>query len=141
MANSEQKKARRWRARQRVRVKEVRRRQYLSRKTKALNLLGGPVCVECGCDELVFLEINHINGGGSAEWRARNMENSLHESLLTGRRTTEGLNVLCRVCNALDFLARKNPIAANRFKISWAKYTGKDPVREDGVAWSQLKSS
>jgi hypothetical protein len=23
----------------------------------------------------------------------------------------------------------------------WAKFTGKDPVREDGIAWSEIKAN
>jgi len=51
------------------------------------------ICSRCGCDELDFLEYNHIGG--------------------------DGLEILCRVCNAHEFLERKNGKSAERFEIKW----------------------
>jgi hypothetical protein len=82
-----------------------------------MEMLGGCQCCNCGCDELSFLEINHIGGGGCVEFRERG--NRVVDNLVSGKRTTDGLNVLCRVCNALDHLARKNPEAASAFTIQW----------------------
>lgn len=100
-----------------VRVKDARRRQYESRKRRAMEMLGGCMCCNCGCDELSFLEINHIGGGGCVEFRERG--NRVVDDLVSGKRTNEGLNVLCRVCNALDHLARKNSEAAAAFTVRW----------------------
>jgi hypothetical protein len=66
---------------------------------------------------LSFLEINHIDGGGCVEFRERG--NRVVDDLVSGKRTTDGLNVLCRVCNALDHLARKNPEASAAFTVGW----------------------
>jgi hypothetical protein len=41
------------------------------------------------------------------------------DKLLTGKRKPEGLEILCRVCNALDFLNRKNIESSKKFKIIW----------------------
>lgn len=108
---------RQYRSRNPDRVKESRRSQYVSRKIRAMEMLGGCQCCNCGCDELSFLEINHIGGGGCVEFRERG--NRVVGNLVSGKRTTDGLNVLCRVCNALDHLARKNPEAASAFTIQW----------------------
>lgn len=111
------KAVRQYRSRNPDRVKESRRSQYVSRKTRAMEMLGGCQCCNCGCDELSFLEINHIGGGGCIEFRKRG--NRVVDDLVSGKRTADGLNVLCRVCNALDHLARKNPEAASAFTVEW----------------------
>ena len=68
--------------------------------------LDEPICVNCGCNDVRFLEINHINGGGREEFR--NRKNLLvYNDIVQGRRTTKDLNILCRVCNALDDLKRR----------------------------------
>jgi hypothetical protein len=82
-----------------------------------MEMLGGCQCCNCGCDELSFLEINHIDGGGCVEFRERG--NRVIDDLVSGKRKTDGLNVLCRVCNALDYLASKNPEAAAAFTVGW----------------------
>ncbi len=113
---------RNYRARHPQRIKESRTKIYINRKRRSFEMLGGAFCCECGCDELSFLEINHIGGGGAKEWKSRRA--ALHDDLLSGKRSVEGLNVLCRVCNAIEFLLRKNPHAAGRFVARWEKYTG-----------------
>lgn len=106
-----------WRKNNPEKQKLARLRTYLNRKRKVFNLLGGAFCAKCGCDELSFLEINHINGGGSKEWRSR--RGNMHDYLLSGKRNTNGLNVLCRVCNAIDYLKNKNPEAIKKYKLAW----------------------
>ena len=118
---------RRWRARHPERVKEIRQKQYTNRKRRTLEMLGGAICVECGCDELSFLEINHIGGGGSMEWKSN--KGSLMDLILSGRRSVDGLNVLCRVCNAVEFLTRKNKSPGGGFVVHWEKFTGKRAER------------
>ena len=108
---------RNYRARNPEKVRETRQRVYRDRKRRAMEMLGGAVCADCGCDELTFLEINHIGGGGCVEIRQNG--NTTVDRLLAGQRGPEGLNVLCRVCNAVEFLSRKNPDAKGRFKIEW----------------------
>lgn len=106
-----------YRARNPERVRETRQRVYWDRKRRAMEMLGGAECAECGCDELTFLEINHVGGGGCVDHRENG--NTMVDRLLARQRGPEGLNVLCRVCNAVEFLTRKNPNAKGRFKIAW----------------------
>lgn len=108
-----------YRSRHPDRVKLSRSNVYQKRKLRMLNILGGAFCAKCGCDEIGFLEINHIEGGGSKEIRANKA--SLTDKILSGERSTVGLNVLCRVCNAIDFLIRKNPKATGKFITEWRK--------------------
>jgi len=44
---------------------------------------------------------------------------SMTDKLITGKRSVDGLEILCRVCNALEFLERKNKKSAERFEIKW----------------------
>lgn len=91
-----------WRKRHTNVSRSVVGRYMLKLKRKALEKVGGVKCVNCGCDEIRALEINHVNGGGSKEKRAARLHGSLfYRAIASGRRSTEGLDVRCRVCNAL----------------------------------------
>lgn len=118
-----------YRSRHPEKVKESRRSVYLNRKYRAMELVGGAKCVRCGCDYIDFLEFNHINGGGCKEWRKN--KKGLVDRLLSGDRDKSGLEVLCRVCNAVDYLERKSPEASGSYKIEfirkrYAKFIGKE---------------
>ena len=95
----------------------TRKSVYLNRKVRAMEMVGGAKCKRCGCTELSFLEFNHKDGGGCKEWK--NTSASIADRILSGKRSLEGLEVLCRVCNALDFLERKNNELSKKYKIIW----------------------
>lgn len=120
-----------YRARNPEKVRETRQRVYWDRKRRAMEMLGGALCVDCGCNEITFLEINHVGGGGCVEIRENG--NTMVDRLLAGQRGPEGLNVLCRVCNAIEFLNRKNPQASGRFKVRWEEFTGKKAQLSDSL--------
>jgi len=107
----------RYRERHQKRVKESRKQTYINRRERAFQIIGSTKCERCGCDEIQFLEINHKNGGGCKEYSQ--LGNKLIAQILRGERTIEDLEVLCRICNSLDYLERKDPDSAKRFKISW----------------------
>jgi len=94
------------------------RQQYANRKIKAMKLLGGAFCANCKCDELSFLEFNHKNGGGTKDIKKANYFGTAHRIIL-GRIPKNEMNVLCRVCNALDFLSRKNKSQEERLSVMW----------------------
>lgn len=96
----------------------ARKRAYMNRKIKALKAVGDVKCNRCGCDEVDFLEFNHINGNGCKEWRdSRGV--AMMDRILTKERGVDGLEILCRVCNSLDFLERKNNESSKKYKIIW----------------------
>ncbi len=66
-----------------------------------------PQCAACGCNQIEFLEINHVNGGGRKE--TNKLRGPFQDYILKTGRKTDDLNILCRVCNALDYLKRKFP--------------------------------
>ncbi len=77
-------------------------KQKLKVKRLALEKAGGLICVNCGCDDIRALELNHKNGGGNKEKRAIRLSGSrFYAAIAAGRRSTDDIDVRCRVCNAL----------------------------------------
>ncbi len=108
----------RWRDKYPEKQALARKRAYNNRKLKAILKVGEARCVRCGCDELDFLEFNHIGGNGCKDHR-ENKNVPMMDRILTGKRNTDDLEIVCRVCNALDFLERKNNKQSKRFSIKW----------------------
>jgi len=83
-----------------------------------LNIISNnnPVCVRCGCDDVRLLEINHKNGGGGEE---RKKEMNYYQNIHKGRRKTDDLELLCRVCNAWHYLELK--YGKLPYKVSYFK--------------------
>jgi len=108
----------RWRTKYPERQKLARKRAYNNRKLKAILKVGEAKCNNCGCDELDFLEFNHKNGDGCKDWR-KNHGTAMMDRILTKKRNVDDLEIVCRVCNALDFLKRKNGKQSDKYKIIW----------------------
>ncbi len=79
------------------------RRKVLAIISKSIE----PECVNCGCDDIRLLEINHKNGGGGKEYKARGNFTSLYRDIIALRRPVDDLEILCRVCNAKHYLESK----------------------------------
>ena len=86
-------------------MKELRR--------KVIDLIGGPICAECGCDEFRILEINHIEGGGTREHKEKRYKKMLCD-IVYGRVDAKKYNVLCRVCNAAHYVSSLLGIPGHR---------------------------
>ncbi len=69
------------------------------KKLRVVELLGGK-CAKCGIVDPRLLQINHINGGGTAEYK-RLGHYKLTATILNGARSIEDLNLLCANCNLL----------------------------------------
>ena len=124
-----------WRRENPEKQRLARQRAYDNRKRKAMGLVGCAICVRCGCDELHALEFNHKNGGGSAEHKVSN-NRPIMDRVLTMKRDVSDLEILCRVCNALDHLERKIPDLLGRYKVEYnAKFTNNNELPED---WEEL---
>lgn len=100
-------KARKYARTHRKEMREYKQKQRLSALQKVSGLQK-PLCANCGCDYLPFLEINHINGGGGKEKRGFGRGDGLFRYIITGRRKVDDLNVLCKVCNSLHYLELKH---------------------------------
>jgi hypothetical protein len=106
-----------WRTKYPEKQKLARKRAYNNRKLKAILKVGEARCKRCGCDELDFLEFNHIGGNGCKDWR-ENKGVPMMDRIIAGRKIDD-LEILCRVCNAVDFLERKNNNQSKRYRIIW----------------------
>jgi hypothetical protein len=106
-------------ARNSTHYREIARRSRLTQKLGAMEILGGARCVNCGCDDLRILEINHKNGGGSKEYKQVKAGHRFHYLIRSRKRSTTDLEVRCRVCNALDYIERIHPELKGRIKVRW----------------------
>jgi len=91
-------------------TKEHSSKTHLDLKRKVFAIISQstePKCISCGCNDIRLLEVNHINGGGAVEYRARGNSINFYRDIVALRRNTDGLEVLCRVCNAKHYLELK----------------------------------
>lgn len=90
----------------RARARAFTRSYYQRQKLQALGIVSKsetPICANCGCNFIEILELNHKNGGGTKE----NLRSyAMYRAVITGRRTLEDLEVLCKVCNTKDHVKR-----------------------------------
>lgn len=91
---------------------------YLQKvRRKAMDILGGAKCANCGCDNLKILEINHLNGGGHKELQVRR-GTRLQQDIIKGRVDISKFNVLCRICNSLHYVETLLGIKGHR--VNWS---------------------
>lgn len=109
-----------WREKYPEKQVQARKKAYINRKIKAFKVLGEVRCVHCGCDDVDFLEFNHKNGGGCKEWRETG-GTPIMDQVLTNKRVVDDLEILCRVCNARDYLERKYPNKPHKFLVIYHK--------------------
>jgi hypothetical protein len=79
------------------------REQHRRVREKAMDRIGGKKCFNCGCTNFSILEINHINGGGRKELKAK-QNRQLYRDIVNDKVNLNEYNVLCRVCNALHYV-------------------------------------
>jgi len=107
---------RKWARRHREVFIEYRRKL----RQRVIDRLGGK-CVNCGCTVLEALEINHKNGGGRKEYLGKGASDRSRDMLfaiLNGKRSTDDLEIRCKVCNSLHYVEtiRKLP---GRWTVAW----------------------
>lgn len=98
---------------------------HYSKKVMALSIVAGsdhPVCVNCGCDDIRILEINHKNGRPKGSYKDSKESSKHHGSRLwwaiaCGDLDVEEFDVRCRLCNILHFVERKFPDLIEHFQI------------------------
>lgn len=90
------------------------------RKTDVLLKVGrGELkCVNCSCNVVRCLQINHINGGGRKEIKLIKDARRFYDMILSGERTIDDLNLLCGVCNWMDHMERKLGYKG-AWKVTW----------------------
>jgi hypothetical protein len=95
--------------------KQVRKRQ----RHAVLLIIGHGIiqCIYCGCNKEELIEINHKNGGGAKEWRKQGGGSALIKAIYQGIRSYKDLELVCRVCNARDYIERK--FGKQKWEIRW----------------------
>jgi hypothetical protein len=94
--------SRKWYRKDPARTAEMESEKRKRKRQRALLLVGRGLikCINCGCNKPEFLEVNHINGGGSKE---NKKSSKFYSDLLAGRRGIEDLELRCKVCNVLHY--------------------------------------
>ena len=80
-------------------VKESQYRNRLKVKLECFEAYGGAVCACCGETELVFLALDHINGGGSQHRKELGALGEVLYRTLRREGFPPGYQVLCHNCN------------------------------------------
>ena len=83
-----------------------------------MNKIGGQKCVNCGCDIVEILEINHKDGGGRQEIIGKSNKEYLRD-IIYDKVDTSKYDVRCRVCNALHYVEELKGIKGH--KVIWEK--------------------
>lgn len=92
--------------------------KYPKLRRRVLEFLGGPKCVNCGCDVLEILEINHRLGGGAKHRRTKGSIQVLYD-ILSGRLPLAAVEITCKVCNALHYVKMIKKIGGHT--VIWSK--------------------
>lgn len=88
-------------------------------KLEVMNAYGGPICVGCGEENIDFLEIDHIEGGGRQHTLAIGGGGHGLRGWLKANNFPPGFRILCRTCNNK---AHVDKCRANGTKLT-AKHT------------------
>ena len=97
--------------------KRIQKKYRLEGRIEVMNLLGGPFCVNCGCDNMKALEINHKYGGGCQDVKdCKSAGTRLIDAIYFGHKNLEDFEVTCRVCNALHYMGLKG---LTGWKVTW----------------------
>ena len=70
-------------------------KKYRASSRDALKDILGKVCVKCGFDDIRALQIDHIFGGGTKEFRGK----TAHGKLKLIKASPERYQLLCANCN------------------------------------------
>ena len=90
-------------------------------RQQVLELLGNK-CINCGCDIVEALEINHKKGGGNQEKKNKYKKSAkwFYLDILKNRRNTQDLELRCIICNSHHRLTQLQKIP-DFWKIVWNK--------------------
>lgn len=105
--------------------KQANLKSYRRYRRKVFEMLGGVKCSWDGCkcvDERI-LEIDHESQEGGKERRELGRSKSSYNvawEVYVGRRSTEGLRVLCRMHNALAWIEWKYPDLKGKIEVGYA---------------------
>ncbi len=112
---------------QRERMREYRKihpeynpnkRDYKKRlRERVIEILGGPICVNCGCNKKEILEINHIKGNGRQELKKYQNYHAFFRAIINQKVNKSDYDILCCVCNAKHYV--ENKLGIKGYKIEF----------------------
>jgi hypothetical protein len=113
---------RNWYSKDPARTAKIESKKRKKKRRRSLLLVGRGLikCINCGCNRPEFLEVNHINGGGSKE---NEKSSKFYSDLLAGRRGIEDLELRCKVCNMLHY--SEKIYGKLSYRIIWPSNNGK----------------
>lgn len=88
-----------WAQRNKARVNERSRGSHRKNREQAIRLYGGS-CACCGISTYEFLAIDHINGGGTKERKAKWPNSQSFYRWLKDHYAPETYRILCHNCNS-----------------------------------------
>lgn len=102
---------------------QYRKLYHAYHRDRVFELLGGAVCVECGCTVRENLELNHIQGGGSKDMKRlkrRKIVGAIKLKYIAEHpEELSKYNVLCRVCNAHHYLRDIKQVPGGKYEIKF----------------------
>jgi hypothetical protein len=101
------------------------------RRLAVFKMLGGAICVNCGCSDIRLLEINHKHGGGAREYRS-GAGVRLVEDIYYNRRNKNDFDVRCRVCNNLYYLILKYPDVEGCYMVKYQSRIEQEKIEKNG---------
>lgn len=96
------KQSKKWLEKKPHKIKEYCKRWGRGLRIKALVAVSGSLAPSCKCcseDIVEFLQIDHINGGGTKESKSYGNHREFFVDIIRGVRPIDGLQVLCANCN------------------------------------------
>jgi len=75
---------------------------------------GMPQCVNCGCNDIAILEVNHIERNVTEQERRNSRR--FYIDIISGARPTIDLEILCKLCNWLHYM---NALGYSGWLIQW----------------------
>lgn len=87
-------------------------------REKVIEKLGGPICVNCGCNRKEILEINHIKCNGRQELKRYHNHHAFFRDIINEKVNIRDYNILCRVCNAKHYIEEKIGIKGYEIKFT-----------------------
>ena len=95
----------RWQEVNKEQVTAERLRKRLKLRQRVLDMFGG-VCLWCGEDHALVLDLDHIHGNGYQDRKTRS-SNQLYAAVARGDEDPAKFRLLCRNCNWIAWAQRR----------------------------------
>ena len=124
----------------REKVNEYSTIKYREFKAQIFQILGDKKCVNCGYDNELALQFDHIKGGGKKQRKTGSVQ-QLRQLIKNPKKTKSEIQILCACCNIIKMKTNPNEFAQNnRTYTTKTKESKRLHNRENHKKWiRQLK--